>query len=140
VPRQISRVEMLERGEEENRSFSEKFADLQERLEAQRAQLTLFEQAVPPEMKRLDFLRARVQVSWLCQGADCAGHRMQVLDWEICELQRKRGDAAAVRKLQELTDLSRYALRFFLGNLFVHPQSFMIIGIWYPKKAHLLFS
>lgn len=64
---------------------------------------------------------------------------MQILDWEVCELQRKCGDEDALKKLREITDLSRYNLRFFLGNLFQYPQNFMIVGLWYPRRANLLF-
>jgi hypothetical protein len=138
-PRQIKKIEIVDRGEAEIRSFDEKFRDIQEGLEAQRAQLTLFEQAIPPEMKTLEFLRARVQITWLCHGATCNGHCMQVLDWEVCELQRKCGNEGALKKLEEITNLNHYALRFFLGNLFLYPQSFMIVGLWYPKRSNLLF-
>lgn len=139
TPRQIRKVDVVSRDETEIRSFDDKFNDLQRRLEAQRAQLTLFEEAVPPEMKRLDFLRARIQINWLCRNPACRGHKMQVLDWEVCELQRKRGDDEALRKVREITDLSRFDLRFFLGNLFLYPQNFMVVGLWYPKRANLLF-
>jgi hypothetical protein len=133
TPREIRKIELVDRGESEVQSFEEKFQDLRKRVDAQRAQLTLFEQAIPPEMKRLDFLKARIQISWLCQDLECKGHKMQILDWEVCELQRRSGDEKALEKLHEITDLSRYSLRFFLGNLFLYPQSFLIIGLWYPR-------
>lgn len=99
----------------------------------------MFEQAIPPEMKRLDFLKSRVVVSWLCHADECTGHNMQVLDWGLCELQRKRGSDAAVTKMRELSDLNTHRLKFFLGNLFLHPSKFLIVGLWYPKRSNLLF-
>lgn len=116
TPRAITRVEAADRSEEEFQTFEEKFRDLRKRVEAERAQLDMFEQATPPEMKRLEFLKARVIVSWLCQSSSCSGHKMQVLDWGLCELQRKRGAEAAAAKMRELTDLSVYDLKFFLGK------------------------
>jgi hypothetical protein len=139
VPRQIRKVDIVGRDEAEIKSFDEKVRVLKLRLYAQRAQLTLFEQAVPPEMKNLEFLKARIHIHWLCNSPECKGHKMQVLDWEVCELQRRLGDDAALKKVREITDLSRFALRFFLGNLFLHPHNFMIVGLWYPKRANLLF-
>lgn len=139
APREVTKVESVERPEEDFRSFEEKFQDLRKRVKAQRAQMDMFEQAIPPEMKLLEFVKSRVMVSWLCKAKDCLGHRMQVLDWGLCELQRKRGSEAAAAKMTELSDLNTYDLKFFLGNIFQHPSSFTIVGLWYPKRADLLF-
>lgn len=139
APRSIKKIEILPRDENDVKSFEEKFQHLKLTLEAKRAQLTLFEQTIPPEMKQLDFIRARFQITWECNDPACKGHKMQVLDWEVCELQRKFGDEKALQKLQELSDLNRHNLKFFLGNLFLYQHSFMIVGLWYPKRADLLF-
>lgn len=60
---------------------------------------------------------------------------MQVLDWEVAELHRREGDEKALQGLNERCDLSRYALRFFLGNFRLYPTAFTIVGLWYPKRA-----
>lgn len=139
APRTIKKIEIVPRDESDAKSFEEKFQQLSKILEAKRAQLTLFEESIPAEMKRLDFIKARFQITWECNDSHCRGHKMQVLDWEVCELQRKHGDERALQKLRELSDLTRYDLKFFLGNLFLYPNSFMIVGLWYPKRADLLF-
>jgi len=139
APLTIKKIELLTRDKSDAKSFEDKFQELKKSLDAKRAQLTLFEQAIPPEMKKLDFIKARFQISWECNDPRCKSHKMQVLDWEVCELQRKHGDKLALEKLNELCDLSRYDLKFFLGNLFLYPHSFMIVGLWYPKRANLLF-
>lgn len=36
--------------------------------------------------------------------------------------------------MKELCKLDVYDLKFFLGNLFLHPASFLIVGMWYPKR------
>lgn len=91
-------------------------------------------------MKKLEFLKSRVMVSWLCNSKDCTGHRMQVLDWGLCELQRREGSEAAVNRMKELCRLEAYDLKFFLGNLLQYPTSFLIVGLWYPKRVtDLLF-
>lgn len=134
TPREVTKVEIVTRSEDEARSFAQKFDDLKKTLEAKRAQLEMFERAIPPEMKTLEFQKCRVQVSWLCKTPECAGHRMQVLDWGLCELQRRDGDEAALSRMNELCKLNIYDLKFFLGNLFLFPSSFMIVGMWYPKR------
>jgi hypothetical protein len=141
APRAIERLEIIPRPSDELQSFGDKLSDLRKALKAKRQQLVLFEQerALPNEMKSLQFLKSRLQVCWKCHNPGCRGHRMQVLDWGLCELQRREGDEAALAKLRDLCDLEKYSLRFFLGNLFMHPGSFMIVGLWYPMRANLLF-
>lgn len=60
---------------------------------------------------------------------------MQVLDWGLCELQRRDGDQVALDRMKELCRLDIYGLKFFLGNLFLYPTSFMIVGMCYPKRV-----
>ncbi|MFZ3342963.1 MAG: hypothetical protein WA213_18925 [Terriglobales bacterium] len=139
APREIMKVEAADRSEEDARSFDQKFDDLKRSVEAERAQIQMFEDAIPPEMKKLEFLRSRVMVSWLCKGKNCSGHRMQVLDWGLCELQRREGSEAAVNRMKELCNLKNYDLKFFLGNLFQYPTSFLIVGMWYPKRREDMF-
>ncbi len=60
---------------------------------------------------------------------------MQVLDWEIAELQRREGIGPALEKMRTICDLGAYDLYFYLGNMFLHPSAFLIVGLWYPQKA-----
>lgn len=56
------------------------------------------------------------------------------------DAQRRDGDEAALNRMKELSRLDIYDLKFFLGNLFLYPTSFMIVGMWYPKRVQdLLF-
>jgi hypothetical protein len=139
TPRAITKVEVIERSEDDARSFEQKFEDLKKTVEAQRAQIQMFGDAIPPEMKKLEFLKSRVVISWLCNGSHCAGHNMQVLDWGLCELQRREGSEAAVKRMEELSRVDVYDLKFFLGNLFQYPASFLIVGMWYPKRREDMF-
>jgi hypothetical protein len=140
APREVTKVEIAERSPEEAKSFEQKFKEVKKIHDAKRAQLDMFEKAVPPEMKKLEFLKSRVQVSWLCKAPTCPGHRMQVLDWGLCELQRRDGSEAALNRMKDLCRLDVYDAKFFLGNLFLYPASFMIVGIWYPRRVpNLLF-
>lgn len=141
APREITKLWIVPRADDERKSFEDKLGQLRKALKVRRQQLVLFEQerALPTEMKTLQFLKSRIHVSWACHGANCRGHQMQVVDWGLCELQRREGDEAALAKLREVCNLGKYALRFFLGNLLMHPSSFMIVGLWFPQRANLLF-
>jgi hypothetical protein len=134
APKRIKKVEIVQRSDEEAKSFDQKLAEVKKIQAAKRAQINMFEEALPPEMKNLEFMKYRVQVHWLCNGSGCGGHRMQVLDWGLCELQRRDGDDKALRRMRELCNLDKYKLKFFLGNLFMHPTSFLIVGMWYPMQ------
>ena len=134
-PREILEVEVLRRSAEEWASFDEKLAKLKAEHEVARRQLDFFVEATPPEMKHLDFLKKRLKITWKCHSADCRTHSMQVLDWEVAELHRRHGDGKALKKLRQVCNVENYALKFFLGNLFLHPTAFTIVGLWYPKRS-----
>jgi hypothetical protein len=76
----------------------------------------LFEEFMPPDLKGLEFAKNRIQVKWICGS----GHTrdMQIMDWEVIELQRKVGDEKALDAVREHLDLNAYSIRFFLGLLF----------------------
>lgn len=138
-PREVVDVRLVERPAEEAVNFEEKIKRLRSSLAAKDSQLNFFEQTVPQEVKRLTFQRHRISVKWFCYGTNCKSHDMQVLDWEVGELQRKVGPEKALDKVRSLCNLAEYNTCFYLGNLFLHPTSFLIVGLWYPKKANLLF-
>ncbi len=139
VPKTITAISIQKRPAEDAQSFQEKFDRLKNSHEAARKQLDLFESTVPPAMKKLEFVGERICVDWFCSDDGCSGHTMQILDWEICELARKEGLAAAQKKVETLLDLSEYKPAFFLGNFHMFPGSFAIIGLWYPRAAGRLF-
>lgn len=134
-PKEIVKVSVVPRPASDAASFAEKLERLKRQNEADRNQLNLFEEAIPPEMRQLEFVQERVQVEWRCHGQECNGHRMQVLDWESAEILRREGQEKALQRLNEVCNLSDFALKFFLGNLAQHPTAFTIVGMWYPKKS-----
>jgi hypothetical protein len=138
-PLAINGVSARKRTTHDAETFEQKLRWLKERNANARLQLELFENTMPPRMKHLEFVDERVCVDWRCADEDCAGHSMQVLDWEICELARKNGLDAAINKVRVLLDLERYRSAFFLGNFFMYPASFAIIGLWYPRRSTRLF-
>lgn len=138
TPREILCISVVPRPKGDVESFEQKLDRIRQRIQADRAQLMLFDdarEALPTEMKSLDFVDRRIKVKWRCSSSECPAHEMQVLDWEVTELHRREGDEKALQKMHEICDLSTHAVRFFLGNLFLHPAAFTIVGIWYPKRA-----
>lgn len=138
-PRMIKSVSVRKRTSEDAITFEQKLKDLRIRNAAARNQLDLFERMMPPTMKRLEYVGERVCVDWVCSDLTCAGHSMQILDWEICELARKRGLQAAKAKVEALLDSNVYRSAFILGNFHMYPGSFAIIGLWYPLQSDRLF-
>lgn len=134
-PKEIIKVSVKERTDDERAAFDKKFDDLLVRNLAQRSQGQLFDDYTVPELKRLPFVDARLQLNWRCHGPDCNTHNTQVMDWELIELQRKKGLAMAKQKLEDICDLETYALKFYMGNIKSHPERFTIVGLWYPKRA-----
>lgn len=124
----VDRVYIEERPEEERRKH-------QEKLRAKKQQVDLFNKATKLD---LEFQSFRVRVKWKCgqpgNTDHCRGHDTAILDWGLGELGRREGREAARKKMEELSDLEKYELKFYLGNIYRFPQSFTVVGVWYPKR------
>ena len=107
-----------------------------------RDQLDLFEPSVElPE-------KIPYQFGYKFTEIDGAKHRCTTSDWEISELYRKCRDSSPANSIegkeqeallkvkQKMEDefLSKKDLYFIMGNLKTRPQTFMIIGLFYPMK------
>lgn len=123
----IDEVYIRERPEQDRREHREK-------LRAKKQQVDLFNKATKLDLEFQDF---RIRVKWRCgepgNTEHCNGHDMAVLDWGLGELGRREGRSAALHKMKELANVTKYELRFYLGNIYRFPQSFTIVGVWYPK-------
>lgn len=92
-----------------------------------------------PEYKALEFLTHEIRIVWRCATAcdRCRErpHDMMVLDWGLLELARRDGDWEKAReKLETISTLGEYDFRLFIGNFFLHQQTWGVIGLWYPKR------
>ena len=78
-----------------------------------------------------------------CDDGRCNGHKMMIEDWEVGALFWKLVDqgkahedaAAKVREkfLDELCGADKDTY-FFVGTILSHPNSWVVIGVFYPKK------
>lgn len=119
--REVVSVKLEERSDEERMRHAEKLARL-------RSKLDLFDEP----QRHLQFFPFRVRVGWLCEDVNCPGHTAAVLDWGLGELGRREGADKALARMQELTRIEKYDLRFYMGNFKAHPRNFGIVGLWYP--------
>lgn len=78
-----------------------------------------------------------------CAGALCKGHGIQSVDWEICESYRAWGreydEETVLGKLEERylhEFVEECDLRFFVGTVRSHPESWIVIGSFYPHREH----
>jgi hypothetical protein len=125
----VEEVYVRDRPEKDKRAHREK-------LRAKRQQMDMF---TGKSRKNLEFQDFRVRVRWYCgQPGDighCNGHDTAILDWGLGELGRREGREAAKQKMEQYSDVEKYELRFYLGNLRRFPHRFTVVGMWYPKRA-----
>lgn len=78
---------------------------------------------------------------YLCAASRCRGHRQGIYDWEWVALQRRlsdRGDTAVIRAMREkfldqICAPDRDVI-FYVGNQAKHPQAFLMLGAFYPRR------
>ncbi len=90
---------------------------------------------------RLERIPFRFAYRYRCEGDQCNGHDMQVLDWEMHEAYRKwrqeYGESGWRAQFVEKfgpTFFADHEVLFNLGNMAAHPQSFCITGLFYPLR------
>jgi hypothetical protein len=77
-----------------------------------------------------------------CRSGACPGHEQTLIDWESGVLARKnlhKGSDEARRLHRErfLTEMCGpgRATHFFVGNQHQYPQSFLVLGVWWPPRG-----
>jgi hypothetical protein len=99
--------------------------------------------------KELAFCPVQYRAKFTCDDPRCSTqHDMGILDWGLYVLDYKqwaeRGGAMAEEKvidaIQQRMDPSKREPYFFLGNTKMHPQNFMIVGLFHPPKSGMAQS
>ncbi|MEX1231370.1 MAG: hypothetical protein WEB58_14080 [Planctomycetaceae bacterium] len=102
-------------------------------------QLMLFD----PPTSKLEKIPFSFKYKYFCCDEACRGHEQSIIDWEIYELYRNvRKKTEAVEDIkQKIRDkylaklcASDRDTMFFVGNHSRWPASFMILGVFWPKK------
>ena len=97
-------------------------------------QLDMFE-----EKKDLYILPVRIMIEFCCDDPDCSGHKMSILDWEFGQLYRRVINTDNWREkieakiLDEIFGETRDT-HIILGNIANHPQTFCVLGFFWPPK------
>ena len=110
----------------------------QEELE-RLSQYSLFQNAPSHTLEKIPY---KFRYEFQCNSATCNGHSMICTDWELGESYRRwrneygisRWTAAFRKKYQyEMTEMND--LHFFVGTVRQYPDSWIIVGLFYPRKA-----
>lgn len=102
-------------------------------------ELDVFEEA--QDKTPLEAPRFRGFYKWRCADPACTTHEQSIMDWEFVALQRhlwSRSDAeaqAAIRmRFFEEICAAENDVAFYVGNQAKRPQTFSILGVYYPKR------
>jgi len=112
-------------------------ADEQRKIDGYVNQLQLFQD---DDRAPLEAPRFRGYYKWRCNDAACGGHRQGLIDWEFVALQRRltglddnEARSALHRRWVDEICGSTNEVAFYVGNQAKHPQTFSVLGVYYPK-------
>jgi hypothetical protein len=105
-------------------------------------QLFRSERLFGPKQKPLEKIPYEFSYKFLCADPECGGHEMMIADWELGQLYREmrdqHGEEAATAKVRQkfLTQMCgpRFDTHFFVGTTLAHPKSWIVLGVFWPKK------
>lgn len=105
------------------------------------SQLELFEKRI----SMLEKIPYRFKYKYLCADPNCSGHEQSIFDWEIFALyrglkQKHKQDTDRIKsdikkKFLEIMCAPSKDVHFFVGNQFLSPISFIILGVFWPPKS-----
>jgi hypothetical protein len=99
-----------------------------------------------PDRKTLEKIPYRFRYDYRCADDECNGHHQTIIDWELAEAFRKwrqeYGVRGALDRIEEqwttgLLFAPDRASRMFVGNMHAHPENFVVLGAFYPKRTLL---
>lgn len=128
-PRQVIRVHVTDTPD---------YTDLQRAMAAEAAAADLFGE----EREPLEPPPFAVKYEWLREDDQCQGHLQTLVDWEVGAAGRnwsRHADREQVRRQlrtkfhDQLCAMDRDTY-FFVGNQHQHPGSYLVLGVFWPKK------
>ncbi len=116
--------------------------DEQSKIDAYVSQLELDVFDGGQDKTPLEAPRFRGYYQWRCAETSCTGHESSIIDWEFVALQRHLGDrsdaearAAIHQRFYEEICAPENDVAFYVGNQAKRPQTFSILGIYYPRNG-----
>lgn len=100
-------------------------------------QMSLFDKKPMIELQKIPF---RFRYEFVCDEPDCPSHTLSCTDWEMGESfrsWRKRYGSNWEEKFREKFEeqmLHKNDTHFFVGTLHQHPATWIIIGLFYPRR------
>lgn len=79
-----------------------------------------------------------------CTEATCKGHQLTCFDWEMGQSYRRwrreygSGWEEKFRQRYEYEMKNRYETHFFVGTMHQHPETWIIVGLFYPPQTFTL--
>ncbi len=120
--------------------YSKQSLSDQESRESCYAQLSFFDK----KKEAIEEIPFSFYYNFKCSGvADCPGHKLSIIDWEIGQAFRDWQTKYTTEKVllekieQRWLDISNTAKKevyFYVGNLKRFRSTFMVLGVFYPKK------
>lgn len=92
-------------------------------------------------LKLLEKIPYKFIYSFICNDPDCRGHRLSVADWETGQAYRgwrqRYGNqwVRAFRQRFEEEMIQKYDTHFYVGTMRAHPDTWIIVGLFYPPKS-----
>jgi hypothetical protein len=100
-----------------------------------------------PRKTTLEKIPHRFRYHYRC-GPKCGGHHQSMIDWELAQAYRqwrmKNGEAVALQMirqkfLNEMCDVRKDTI-FFVGNHHLYPESFMVLGVFWPPLSKVSYG
>ena len=95
----------------------------------------------PEDIEDLEKIPYRFKYHFRCDHAECNGHRQSCTDWEMSQSYRSwratYGGGWQEKFIQkyETEMIERFDTHFYAGTVHQHPNSWILVGLWYPPKA-----
>ncbi|MXZ63695.1 MAG: hypothetical protein F4Y98_08950 [Chloroflexi bacterium] len=99
-----------------------------------------------PNGDTLEQIPFRFFYRYRCEDAQCNGHKQSIIDWELAQAFRKwresyRDENSLLEALRDKWLEEMWApdrdSALFVGNQHQHPTSFLVLGVYWPRKEPL---
>lgn len=106
------------------------------------AELAAEETLLAPAKEQLQPAPWTVRYRYRCSDPTCGGHSQSLIDWELGEAGRRWASRYPPRELPDRIRTKFYNQLcggdrdpyFFLGNQKLHLQSFLVLGVFWPRR------
>lgn len=96
----------------------------------------------PQDIVDLEKIPYRFKYHFRCDHAECNGHKQSCTDWELSQSYRRwratyGGDwQEKFVQRYETEMIERFDTHFYAGTVHQHPNSWILVGLWYPLKRN----